>query len=220
VYRLDARKDDLLTGIVLVTAREARGPVVLALSRGMTLVVRVLDGDAPIQGAQVAHGQVADAEVVTTTDEQGVAFVRGLGAHFQRVDITARGFASASISLLLAYDPGAIVERTVKLTRGTTMRGVVLAPDDTPMTDARVQLVGSSWGGEARTDSTGAWRFDCIPIERYRAWALSAYGPSPAMSVAVYASVYAYRQDTPTEAWTASIEESGAFVLERLPEIT
>jgi len=96
VLRLAARKADLCTGIVLVTVRSARDLVRLTLSRGMTLLVRVLDGDAPLRGAQVTHGQAARIEVSTITDERGRGHCRPRGTvsqprrHRERVRASLR----------------------------------------------------------------------------------------------------------------------------------
>jgi len=179
LYRLYARKDDVCLAPTLVTLREDREPVQLTMRRGMSVRLLVLDGDSPVAGARITPD-----DSVVVSDARGLATVRGLDAHFQHFDITADGYAPAQLSMMLAPDPGATIEATVRLVRGAALGGVVLGPDDAAIPDATVRIWSDAWGAEARSDASGVWRVDAIAPGAYQVFAVSpVYASAPSVTV-------------------------------------
>ena len=158
LYRLRARKDDLCAEVTLVTLHEKRAPVLLALAPGMTLVIDISADASPVAGARV----MAEKEAVAISDASGRAVVRGVGSRFQMFEIRADGYAPALVSMSLAPDPGATLERKVMLERGAALGGVVVDAEGAPVGGATVWAFGGSWSGEVTSDAHGAWRFDAV----------------------------------------------------------
>jgi hypothetical protein len=118
---------------------------------------------------------LAHKEEVVTTDQEGVAMIRGVGAQFQMFEVRATGYAPTFLSMWLAPDPGGAIERTVVLERGAPLGGVVLDPDGGPASGAIVRIwSGGSWGGDTTTDGSGAWRVDALAAGTYEVRASSA----------------------------------------------
>lgn len=163
VYRLAARKGDLRTDLALVTLREGLSPVVLSMSRGITLRVNVMEGDSPVAGARVSLYK----EVVAVTDADGVAVVHGVGDQFQIFDVVADGFAPTVLSMWLAPDPGGTIARSVQVSRGSSVSGIVLDADGEPVAEASVRVSGTTWSGNALTDSRGAWKLEVVAAGTY-----------------------------------------------------
>jgi hypothetical protein len=174
LYRLHACKDDLVCDLVLVTLRENRAPVVLTLTPGIRLEIRVLAEDAPVADAQI---KILD-EVVAVTDSDGRAIVRGLGDKFQLFEVVADAFAPAAISLWLAPDAGGTIERTVQLVRGASVQGHVENPSGAPVAGVEVHLCGP-WIGRTKTDANGIWRFKTVAPGAYIVCAGPFVSPEP-----------------------------------------
>ena len=145
-YRLWARKDELYVDITIVTVRAGREPVVLAMRRGLTLRVQVVDDAGPVAGARLRRYE----EPPVITDAHGWAIVRGLGPGFELVEIEADGYLPADLSLSPADEPGGTIERTVRLTPGAADR------EDHEEPEPRGRLVGATVGADGRPVA-GAW---------------------------------------------------------------
>ncbi len=163
LYRLAARKDEFCADIALVTLHEGRSPVVLSMSRGITLRAQVMDGNSPVAGARI----LLYKEVVAVTGEDGLAVVCGVGDQFQIFDIVADGFAPTFLSMWLAPDPGGTIARSVQLSRGARVSGIVLDPEGKAVAEASVRVRGPSWGGDTLTDPTGAWNLEMLAAGTY-----------------------------------------------------
>jgi protocatechuate 3,4-dioxygenase beta subunit len=165
LYRLLARKDDLCSDLTLVTLHSQRAPVVLVVEPGITLRVRVTDGSDPIPGARL----LVTKRLVATTDQDGLAIVRGVGAQFQMFEVEADGHAPRFLSMWLAPDPGGEIERSIALERGAPLGGTVTGPDGESIAGAMVRIWGDGmWGGATKADASGTWRVDALAAGMYQ----------------------------------------------------
>jgi hypothetical protein len=174
-YRLRARKDDLASDTAIATLYEGRGAVVVTMSLGITMHVRVRSGGVPLAGARVCD----ELEALAISDADGLAVVRGVGSHFQYYTVEADGFAPSTLSMWLADDPGGTIDRSVELVPGAQLGGVVVDPEGAPVANARVSVTGEAWSGDAVSDHEGAW---CLAAAAADTYAITASTPLHARS--------------------------------------
>ncbi len=186
-YQLGAQFGELYAAVRRVRLSTTSEPVILRMRRGSTLIISVDAEGAPLAGARVVRQ--GWQEVITGPD--GVAKLAGLRPHFHSVEITAAGFAPMQMTMMLADDPGGVLEQRVTLRRGAALAGVVLDPDGKPLADASVDISKSDtsadddgWSTRVETDATGHWRCD-VAAGLYQLQASSEiYGRAPDVAVA------------------------------------
>ena len=185
-YRVHARAGDR-AGKAEVRLSATSDPAIVRMRRGDTLVVHVVDDRGPVANAEVTLWR--DLPVRTNAD--GVATFAGVraGEFFDMIEAKADGYAPSRLTITLSDDPGAFVERTIKLTRGAPLGGTVVGPDGAPVPHAHVAVASASRRGDsdgAIADDKGAWHVDAVGAGKYTLTATSeVYGPARGVELAV-----------------------------------
>ena len=169
-YRVAARTGDGFAGPVTVRLTDTNDPVILTLrdAARVDVTVRSASDGTVSPGARVELRSIAVAG--GTSNDKGVATVRGIAPGRYRVMAVANGFAPDHSILPLPNDTK-VPEHEVQLRNGAPVSGVVQTTDGKPVAGARVTYDGaSSWAqsGDDRydaliTDAAGKFRFDALP---------------------------------------------------------
>jgi protocatechuate 3,4-dioxygenase beta subunit len=125
--------------------------------------VHVVDANGPLPGATIEY--VGRRSVADTT---GTVRLRGLHHDNNQLTASAPGHALAAVQVLAEGDPHTVLERTITLVPGTSVDGIVLAPDGAPLAGAAVEVWGT-WQAHvftATSDAHGAWRVDGLETGR------------------------------------------------------
>ncbi|HEY4055452.1 MAG TPA: carboxypeptidase-like regulatory domain-containing protein, partial [Kofleriaceae bacterium] len=106
-----------------------------------------------------------------TTDENGIAIAGALRPIMYWASLFAAGYADEHrVSISVTDEPGAVIERHIRLRPGAQVSGTVRYPNGDPAVDARVYAWASpssrsrapsngGLDGETRTDESGRWHF-------------------------------------------------------------
>ncbi len=173
-YFVSARKDDLVGGPVPTALSATSDPVVIRVTPGATLTVKVQDdAQAPIAGVKVHVGQAAN--LAATTGADGKAMIRGVtqGYAFVSAD-EQRGYAATSNGVPIPA--GALVaEITLTMQRGVAVRGRVVDEAGRPVAGAKVssQRAAAAWGetdgaSAVTSDAKGAYEIAALPRGSWR----------------------------------------------------
>lgn len=145
-YRLAARAEALMAGPLTLSLRLDTQPLLLRLSRGSSLVVRVLNqlNDAPIGDAVVEVDALIP--IRASTDQAGRASVAGLTPSMQPVRVSARGFESKSVLIAVPAASETPSVQDVRLRAGTSVCGRVLTATGqaAPNTEMRLERSGQT----------------------------------------------------------------------------
>jgi hypothetical protein len=151
-YWMWAREDDFYTPISTVSTEE---DVELRMRRGTTFIARVYADGAPLAGATVALARTIRA----TTDERGIATIRGVPPETFHGHVIADGRATHRLLFSIHDDAGGVVEQTIELERGAEVAGRVVDRSGNPVSDVRVMLTGATSEVSADTipNADGCW---------------------------------------------------------------
>jgi len=158
IFAIRASFRDLVspTEIGVEVARERSSEIVLKLTRGRSVIVRVTDGDdedaSPIAGARVtlAERGLTPFPLESVTDRRGIARLGPVAVGLATVSAQADGFVSrGAIPVADAVSP----EMRVALFRPGTLTGRVTDSRGFPIDGATIEVVGSDTnGGPLRLD--------------------------------------------------------------------
>ncbi|MCI0634838.1 MAG: carboxypeptidase-like regulatory domain-containing protein, partial [Actinobacteria bacterium] len=153
-YRVGASKDDHRADAVAVRVGPAGEPVTLRLRRGNAMLVRVQDErEAPIAGARVLRRGLIVRDQRTGAD--GTTLLRALGSAWERIEVTADGYAPGFIGAAMPPMSEVAIERVVTLYTGASVRGVVRDPEGAPVAGARISIGNSELHVTSGAD--GGW---------------------------------------------------------------
>src|SRR5262249_48733183 len=120
------------------------------------------------------------------TDGNGVVHLRGVWASRAGVEITARSYQPATLSIHPSDDAEAVVTKTVELRRGAPVSGTVVDPNGRVVANAEISVrsVETGWTGTVRTDADGTWNIDALCAGKHLFSAVSeVYGAAPDLAV-------------------------------------
>ncbi len=127
----------------------------IVLRRGVAVVGRVVDElSQPVKGAQVWAGRMhSQGTQDTKTDDRGAFRFRNVSAGFLRFSALAEGLQAAVREI--EVQPG-MPEIVLKLSRGSSVRGIVKDESGNPVPGARLSLESASGG------SSEDYRFEML----------------------------------------------------------
>ena len=164
-YSLAARSGDLLGRLASFKLTATSDPVVIRVSAGAKVIVRVADdAGKPISGAQVKL--VAEGDRVAQTSGDGTATLKPIQPGWVAVQVSASGYAPAS-AFAQVGSAGATGQINVTLHKGVGVAGRVIDESGKPI--AKVRVTTSSIfdlpGGiePAITDDKGQFAFAALP---------------------------------------------------------
>ncbi len=143
-YRIEATADERYAGPARLRLGEKPEPVTLRLRKGGTLEVTVT---ARATGAPIAQAEVELRSALTwkaTTDAQGIARVRGVGAGWAPLAVRAAGFAPNAMMVSTTGVPGSDERVAVVLASGAAISGRVIDDGGKPVAGARVVATNAS----------------------------------------------------------------------------
>jgi len=143
-YRIEATAGEGYAGPARLRLVDKAEPITLRMRRGAIVEVVVTDrqGGAPIAGAEVELR--ATLTWRATTNAEGVAQLRGLGAVWAPVAVRAAGFAPTAMMVGTAATPGATERVAIALARGAALAGRVVDEAGKPVGGARVVATSAS----------------------------------------------------------------------------
>jgi RNA polymerase sigma factor (sigma-70 family) len=141
-YRLEATAGDGYAGPARLRLGEKPEPVTLRLRHGGTIEVAITDkrGGAPVNGAEVELRSTLTWKASTNAD--GIATLRGVGATWAPLAVRATGFAPAAMMLSTT---GEGTERVaLALANGAAISGRIVDEKGKPVGGARVVATSAS----------------------------------------------------------------------------
>ncbi|MBC7974348.1 MAG: carboxypeptidase regulatory-like domain-containing protein [Myxococcales bacterium] len=172
-YDVAAELDSAFAEVQQVELDADSEPVSLRLTRGPTLVVRIVDERArPIADAIVAVG--ARSRV---TPRDGIVRFRAIDLGLELVDVRAPDRAHVNHRVDSGEDPAATLECTIVLAAGSDLAGIVVDEAGRPVPEAYVELSASARGVLGETmfaDEHGAWRMHHLATDTYTVRASSS----------------------------------------------
>ena len=157
---------ELLGGPVTYKLTGTSDPVVIRMSEGAALTVKVVDeGTHPIRGAEVKVPAFGDH--TEKTDDQGTVTMKPIHPGWVGVEVTASGFA-LGLGFTTVGSAGAMGELTVTLRKGVLVSGRVIDEHGKPIGKAHVSATdGNPWemGRDAdavETDVKGQFSFPAL----------------------------------------------------------
>jgi len=143
-YRLEATADERYAGPARLRLGDKPEPVTLRLRKGGTLEVAVTERatGAPVAGAEVELRSALTWKA--TTDSQGIARVRGVGAGWAPLAVRAPGFAPNAVMVSTSGAPESAERVAVVLARGAAISGRVIDEAGKPIAGARVVATNAS----------------------------------------------------------------------------
>ncbi|MBA3500272.1 MAG: sigma-70 family RNA polymerase sigma factor [Deltaproteobacteria bacterium] len=143
-YRLEATAGDGYAGPARLRLGEKPEPVTLRLKRGGIVEVTVTDraGGAVVKGAEVELRSALTWKATTNAD--GVATLKGVGAVWAPLAVRANGYAPAAMMFGTAGDPAGPERVTIALARGAAINGRVVDDQGKPVGGARVVATSAS----------------------------------------------------------------------------
>lgn len=142
-YRLEATAGDGYAGPARLRLTEKPEPVTLRLTRGGTVEVTVIEraGGAVVKGAEVELR--ATLTWKATTNEQGVATLRGVGATWAPLTARAKNFAPRAM-IIETSGQQTTETVTIALAKGAAISGRVVDEQGKPVAGARVVPTSAS----------------------------------------------------------------------------
>lgn len=170
-----ATLDDWFAPTVTVDTEDS---VELRMRKGATLVARVVADGMPLAGAIVAFS----ATVRATTDDRGVATIRGLPYFGCAAGLSGRVLAPGRASPPWAIEPtsSAVIERTFELEPGAPVQGRVVNHRGEPVR-TWVRVNGGAID-ELISDDDGRWGFS-LAAGRYQIKATDKHGSSASLEI-------------------------------------
>jgi len=171
-YAVYARVDDLVGGPVMHKLTDNSDPVVVKVSRGATITVKVLgERDKPLANAEA---KIEQAELDATTNAKGIAVLRGVHPGYSPVVVSATGYAPSTELVQVPDSPGVKLQRTIKLRKGVPVSGVVVNENGVPVKQASVvaisasSLVKTRASAVAKTNDKGEFKLPAVATGAYR----------------------------------------------------
>src|ERR1700733_2722493 len=162
-YSISAATPTLVGGPVTYKLTQSSDPVVIRLSEGAALSVKVSDEAArAIAGADVKL--VAAEDRHAPTDDQGKASLKPIRPGWVEVEVTATGYAQTSTITTLG-SAGAVGEVSVTLHKGARVSGRVIDDAGKPIAKVRISATDQTgWrnahgNDEVDTDAKGQFMF-------------------------------------------------------------
>jgi protocatechuate 3,4-dioxygenase beta subunit len=153
-FTLTAYKGELCS-VPLIVRPEDSESATLHMRLGLTLIVRVSAGRAPVAGAKLVVGQRS-----TNTDANGTATIRGLATHSYQGWLRVDGCADERLFFSVHEDPGGVIDLAIELSPGARIEGVVIGPGSEPVSDVHVMVCGENDGTvpyNTSSDADGKW---------------------------------------------------------------
>jgi RNA polymerase sigma factor (sigma-70 family) len=193
-YRIEATAGDGYAGPARLRMSEKPEPVTLRLKRGGSVEVTVTDkaGGAVVKGAEVELRSTLTWKA--TTNEQGVATLKGVGATWAPLAVRATGYAPNAMIIGTAGEPSAPEKVAITLAKGAAINGRVIDEQGKPVGGARVVATSASEPlpvVDPRRDgvAAGADGKFSIPAVSSGTWRLSAsageYAPATSEPIVV-----------------------------------
>lgn len=143
-YRLEATSGDRYAGPARLRLGDEPEPVTLKLHKGGTIEVAVTERDG---GAAVAGAEIELRSTLTwkaTTNAEGIAMLRGIGATWSPLAVRAKGFAPAATMVTTSGNPDTTERVALSLSRGAALSGRVIDDKKRPLAGARVFATNAS----------------------------------------------------------------------------
>lgn len=143
-YRIEATAGDRYAGPARLRLGDNTEPVTLRLRKGGTVEVVVTErqGGAPVKGAEVELRSTLTWKATTNGD--GIAVLRGVGASWSPLAVRAKGFAPAAMMVNTSGLPEATERVALSLARGAAVSGRVIDDRKKPIAGARVVAANAS----------------------------------------------------------------------------
>jgi protocatechuate 3,4-dioxygenase beta subunit len=167
-YTIAAFHDELVGGPFIYKLAQGVDPVVIHLSAGAAVDVRVVnDKQDPIAGATVTLRDLSHREA--KTDDKGMAAIKPVTPGWVAVEATAPGYATSG-GMTTVGAAGGRGNVTLTLQKGTSVAGTVKDEHGKLLGGVRVTARSdASWGGwgageppAATTDDSGAFSFAAL----------------------------------------------------------
>lgn len=190
-YDLVARAPDGVAGPVTVRPTQSNDPIILKLSAGGSIIVKVSSADTP-DGLVNAKVELRSIDVQSlSTDATGTAVFKQVPLNRFEVVASAEGYAPMSDWVGISR-PGASVDVQLQLKSGAPVSGIVLDASGKPLAGARVVYQGASdWSVRADkrldgvdSDNKGRFSFKALPKGSFR-FAATAEGHAAGSSALV-----------------------------------
>jgi protocatechuate 3,4-dioxygenase beta subunit len=154
-YQVSAKHGTLIGGPVPYKLTGKSDPIRIQLAEGAAVVVTVVDeAQAPITGAEVRGGDLAERGAVTT-DAKGEARLAPVHPGYVAVSASAAGHA-AGAGFTTIGSGGAVGRLTITLRKGFPVSGHVVDEAGKPIGKAKVAVAGRMWWGDQDSDEGGA----------------------------------------------------------------
>lgn len=143
-YRLEATADERYAGPARLRLGDKPEPVTLRLRKGGMVEVAVTDRAT---GAAITGAEIELRSTLTwkaTTDGQGLARLRGVGAGWSPLAVRAMGYAPNAVMVSTSGAPESAEHVSVVLARGAAISGRVLDESGKPVGGARVVATNAS----------------------------------------------------------------------------
>lgn len=174
-YDIVARASVGVAGPVTAHLSETTEPVILTLSPGGQVTVKVVSAESP-EGASGVNVELRGLDVQNgTTDEKGEMVFSQVPVGRFRVVAHAEGYTPARDRVSVSRS-GAQAETKLRLEPGQRVTGRVVDESGKPVAEARVIYRGaSSWGTRASprldgvlSDASGKFEFEALPGGSFR----------------------------------------------------
>jgi RNA polymerase sigma factor (sigma-70 family) len=146
-YRIEATAGDRYAGPARLRLVDNPEPVTLRMRKGGTVEVTVTEraGAAPVAGAEVElRSWLSTLTWTATTNGDGVAQMRGVGAGWAQVAVRAKGFAPAAAMASTSGHPDTTERVALSLARGAAISGRVVDERGKGVGGARVVATNAS----------------------------------------------------------------------------
>ena len=143
-YRLEATAGDRYAGPARLRLTEKPEPVTLRMRKGGTVEVMVTEraGGAPVKGAEVELRSTLTWKATTNGD--GIAQLKGVGAGWSPLVARAKGFAQHAMMLGTSGHAETVEHVSLALARGAALAGRVVDDKGKPIANARVVATSAS----------------------------------------------------------------------------
>jgi RNA polymerase sigma factor (sigma-70 family) len=193
-YRLEATAGDRYAGPARLRLGDKPEPVTLRLRKGGTVEVTVTEraGGAPVKGAEIELRSTLTWKGTTNAD--GIAQLKGVGAGWSALVVRAKGYAQAAMMLDTSGNADAVERVTMSLARGAALAGRVVDDKGKPVANARVVATSASEPfpvvdprrDGVVTGADGAFSIATVSAGTWRLTATAAdYAPTTSMPITV-----------------------------------
>ncbi|NVB79269.1 MAG: sigma-70 family RNA polymerase sigma factor [Kofleriaceae bacterium] len=143
-YRIEATAGERYAGPARLRLGDKPEPVTLRMHKGGTVEVAVTEraGGAPVSGAEVELRSTLTWKATTNGD--GIAVLKGIGAGWAPLAARAKGLAPAAMMLGTSGNPDTTERVALTLARGAAIAGRVLDEAGKPVGGARVVATNAS----------------------------------------------------------------------------